>query len=1268
MAAGAMAAREGRAAEVALRLRIAWGGGAERTWQGAIALSEGTLSELKPLGIEADEPGSIWLDGKQIRIRQPSVRAYDGVDVLVTAQLDARLTIWLASEQADTAKTVEMALRDLVGRSHNSTLDDVGNRLSVVRAPGDRLRVDFDRQHLVFRPGESFAFEVQPYQIETSTARLRLQARITAHPGGHRVWSQDYTTGDEGTSTSITIRVPEAEGVYDLSIAALPSRITLGLQKPVAERKIQFVVVDPRASAATGEAPTAPVVEINPANSRWWERFANLPQIPGLRRGPLGNGDAAPWEHPSLGPMIQLGPGGTAPDISWEAYPLPINHPGQVHVLEIEYPSDVPQAMGISLVEPNAAGAVTPIGLDSGVFVGDEAAEYPPQIARHRVVFWPKTKTPLLLITNRRGGSRAVYGKISVLAAHKSQLSVLTLGRFDTASALPAAFPDDRRPERLWAGYLDRPLVPENFGAPDALDGHSSLDDWSTFYQGGNRLVNYLRHAGYNGLMLSVLADGSTIYPSHVLEPTPRYDTGVFFTTGQDPRRKDALELFYRLFDRESLVLVAALQFAAPLPELEALKRGGGAEATGIEWIGPDGLAWRAAADAQPGAAPYYNLLDPRVQQAMLTVAEEVVTRYAAHESFGGLALQLSPDGYAQLPGDGWGYDDRTIERFVRETQTQVPGAGPQRFAQRARFLQGPGREAWLAWRAQVVADFHRRLEQMIAARHPGAKLYLAGGNMLEDRQTQFRLRPSLLRRARLEDALKELGIHVPAYQATAGIVLLRPQLLRPATGRLGAQAMETEIYQSAEMDRLFAGATPGGSLFYHEPQKARLASFDLNSPFGAVNTYTWLVSQMSPSGERNRRRLVHSLATADAGEMFDGGWMLALGQEASLQDILSVYRQLPGERFETLAGEFQPVTIRTLTRGGQTWVYLVNDSPWPVGVTMQVGAPADCTVEKVGESAGVGKLVRSGGLTTWNVELRPYDLAGARFSTPNTRMRNPSVSVPAQVRQTLERRIDDLVARVRALGNPQPLAAIENPGFDLPGQNDTIAGWTATVPTGARVALDGREKHGGENSVLLAGTGPTVSIVSAPFDPPTTGRLAVEVYLRATDSAQPPTLRIAVEGKLAGSDFDRPGVISRVDTTAAPGGWELYRFPIDTLPTEGLSELRIRFDLLGAGEIQIDDVQVFDLRFEAPELLELSKLVSLASVHLEKGQFVDCARLLDGYWPQFLVANVALATANTPIAIRPQGAPAPAPPETPEPPKKPSMLESLRNYVPKFR
>ena len=260
-----------------------------------------------------------------------------------------------------------------------------------------------------------------------------------------------------------------------------------------------------------------------------------------------------------------------------------------------------------------------PIGLDSGLDRSAEAVAWggAPCWQRHRLIFWPRTTTPLVLMTNGREHAPAVYGKIRVLAG---------------GERLPPALPERTAANRrLLAAYLDRPLIPENFSADQCLDAWSgrSLDDWWTFYEGGTRLVEYLNHAGYNGLMLSVLADGSTIYPSKLLAPTPRYDTGVFFATAQDPVRKDVLEMLLRLFDREELQLIPAVEFAAPLPELEAIRRAGGPSAQGIEWIGADGTAWCASSPPQRGLAPYYNVLDPRVQQAMLGVLRELAERYA---------------------------------------------------------------------------------------------------------------------------------------------------------------------------------------------------------------------------------------------------------------------------------------------------------------------------------------------------------------------------------------------------------------------------------------------------------------------------------------------------------------------------------------------------------------------------------------------------------------------------------------------------------------
>lgn len=1261
-----------RADEVNLKLRIAWGGGAERIWHGSVRLSNGEWSGLSALGIEADEPGSIWIDGSAIEIRQRSPRAYDGVDVKLTADLEAQLTIALANDNGEPPTQVSVPLRTLVQQTHSSPLDDVGNRLTIARAPGDRLRVETERDALVFSPGELFPIKVEPYLVDQGANKVRLLAHITSNPAGQSMWHEEYEAGPEGTDTAITLRVPEIEGVYDLTISATtPSgrigrRIAQTLRKPLAERKIQFVVLEPRPAPSEAPATLTKVVEINPMNPRWWERFANLPLMPGLRKGPLGNGDAAPWEHPALGAMIQLGPGGTAPNLSWEAYPLPINQPGQAHVLEVEYPSDVPQAMGISLIEPNAAGAVVPIGLDSGVYVSDEEAESVPALARHRIVFWPRTKTPLVLITNRRQGARVVHGRISVLTAPPSQFSMLALGRTGGGSVLPPAFPDAQPPERLWAGYLDRPLVAENFSALEALDptNRRSLDDWNTFYQGAGRLVTYARHVGLGGMMLSVYADGSAIYPSQVLQPTPRYDTGVFFTSGQDPRRKDVLEVLFRMFDREQLTLIPALQFAAPLPALEELRRQAGPESDGLEWIGADGRTWLATQAAQQGLAPYYNVLNPRVQEAMLAAVRELTVRYAAHESFGGVSLQLCPEGFSLLPGEDWGYDDLTIAQFERDTKLRVPASGTDRFAARSKYLTGPGRAAWLQWRAAVLAGFHRRLRDEVEGRHQGAKLYLAGGTMLDNRQTQLRLRPTLPRSTTLEEALLELGIRPQDYRDQEGLVLLRPQTLRPQAMAPPSKASDWESWLApGEADRLFAGAHAPGSLFYHEPQKARLSSFDAKSPFGTSNTHTWLVSQFSPSGDRNRRRFIHALATLDAHEMFDGGWLLPLGQEDSLREVLATYRQLPAQPFKTLAGEFQPLTIRTLSRGGQSYIYLVNDSAWEVGATLTLDLPSDCHLEKLGESRA-STLTRSPGSSQWQLTLRPYDLVAARFSSPRVTVRQAQVTTSEQVTLALQRRIRDLSARVRALGTPMPLAVLENPNFELPPGEGDVPGWSAEVPVGGTVQFDAQHKAAGAQSLKLTSNGPNTRITSGGFSPPATGRVAVEVRLRASHASRPPSVRIFLEGEMGDARFERHGVIPAVGAGATtPGEWMNYSFPIGYLPQEGLDQLRIGIELIGAGEVWVDDVQIFDLAFEKTERYELSKLISLASVVLEKRQLADCAQLLEGYWPQFLVANVPLAQSDTTVARTPAGrAQVPAPPA-----KKSTVLENLKEYLPRI-
>ncbi len=1269
-----------RAAADGLRLRIAWGGGAECTWQGTISVSDGSISEPQPLGAEADEPGSMWLDGNPhgdqaaLVVQQRSSRRYDGVDVLASAAPSAKLIVHLsAADQRDRPATVEIPLADLTGEFIKKDLDNQGNRVLVMRAPGDSLRVRFTRENLVFAPGEKFQFTLEPHALPLpngGSARIRIQLL----GGGKELWSQEPDVrGERAETISVEVPLPNVEGVYEIVITAVNSprwsqavRQPFSWKRTIAQRRVQLLVLDPQRPAVESEAELTQVVEIDPANPRWYDKFNRLPQIqlsrPRLRmsRGPLGDDCFQTQRHP-LGDLAQLKPNADSPDVSWEAYWLPLNQPGRPHAVEIEYPSDVPQTLGVSILEPTAAGGLAPLVVNSSLANAAPAVGLAekPRWQRHRVIFWPHTTSPLLVISNGREHSPAVYGKIRVWTAGQR----LPRAKGDRAGAN----------RRLLAAYLEHPLIPENFAADECPDSWSgeNLDDWTTFYQGGTRLVEYLNHAGYNGLMLGVLADGSTIYPSALVQPTPRYDTGVLFATAQDPIRKDVLEMLLRLFDREDLQLIPMVEFTAPLPELEALRRGGNDSADGIEWIGAEGTALCNSSPPQRGLGPYYNVLDPRVQRAMLGVLHEVISRYARHPSLTGVAVRLSADGYAQLPGPQWGLDDATIARFERDAKLQVPGYGPQRFAQRAAFLgQEPQRHAWLEWRAEQLAKFYRRVHDELAAIRPGSRLYLAGAGMVGGPDLDRDLRPTLPHSTTIASALLRVGIDARHYHdQQRHIVLLRPERIAPDE-ELGSRAGDLEISQMADIDRYFQTSATPGSLFFHPAREYHVESFDRKSPFKPA--YTLMVSEPSLPEQQNRRRFAHSLATLDSQVMLDGGSLLPLGQEASIRELVAAYRALPAIRFQPVGGETddaaQPVVFRYGTYGGRTYLYAVNDAPFAVTARLHIEAAAGCRIDDLSAMREIEPLKPDGTSGfNWEIALGPYDLAAVQLSEPNVQCSAPRVAWPDAVESALGLQIRRLGARAAVLRNPPALGGLANPGFECPATaNNPIPNWSAIGQGKVNVRLDKTEKHTGKQSVKMSSDGPVTCLVSQPLTAPATGRFALSVWLRIADAARQPPLRLAIDGKLHGRDFYKFGPVGLPPNAGQPAAaigkqWGLYIFQVDDLPLEGLTSVHARFDLMGAGEVWIDDVQVSTLMFSGPEMFELSKLITLADVKLQRGQIGDCVHLLEGYWPRFLEENVALpagALSAETVETKPRA-------DEEKPPERSGWLNRMKDLVP---
>lgn len=1203
------------AAAEQMRLRVAWGGGTSRAWSGQIVVEGGQVESLDLLGLEADELRTVVRASDRILLRQTVPRTYSGVDLTLNTRLEGEITVEIhPTEDPSQMVRQRIPVSELISGVHNSALDDQGNRILVRRAPGDVLRVSFERSSLVFSPGEVFRFSVAPHlpEFPLDTA---IRCRVELRRSGDSIVlvDQDHPLQGEleqgvASAGPVELTLPDEEGVYELELSLYRRRFAQPFvpARVLRKRKVQLVVISGVRPAAVAELESTSgatawqlVDRFDPANPNWMERLTRIPRLPWMPewgQQPLGNQRAATQEYEGKR-LVKIGSG------VWQAYPLPISEVGRPHVLEVEYPAGLPQTLGISIIEPNAAGDIVPIGHDSGVDVQAGLGEAT-GFRKHRILFWPKTKSPLVLLDNRRS-SPAFYGTIRLLAGPET---------------LPArSAPSIRRGRELLA-YFDKPLFPENFSAREALDAATgrSLNDWNTFYEGTVRLAQYLKNAGYDGAIISSLCEGSTLFPSQALKPTPKYDNGVFFTTGQDPVRKDILEMMLRVFDREGLQLVPALHLACPLVELETLRRQSRADAVGLELIHQSGKSWLELNSPLRGQAPYYNPLDGRVQNAVQQLANELLDRYRDHSSFGGLALQLGPDTFATLPGPDWCLDSRTHSRFLEDMREKGQTSSQLTAAH------------WLNWRAeQMTTLYHGLADALRDSGDEDRKLYLLGSDLLISHSIQTEFQPRLPARGDIHEALLGFGLDLERLESRSNVEFLRFQRVGPAQPLLG-QAVNVEFRSRSLVDEYFRRSKHPAALWFHEPQMLRVQSFDAFNPYRSKISELLLISHFSASAEQHRRRLIHSLETLDVQTFVEGGWMLPMGQEDALRELFATYRHLPRVRFETIEPPKnvgpQPLTVRSATLDGKTYTYLLNESPWSVEATLQLRHRQVFEIKDVvaQRESGYefGQIRQLGASTEWRVLIPPFDARAAVMTRANVEVVGFEASLEPQGVEHLQRAVLNLATRVRSLARPTPLPVLSNPGFE----GEPLSGWVVSQDPNVAIQLDDQVAFAGSRSLKVEGIANQEAWVrSQPITIPKTGRLAVMARLRTQDSSRQPRLKIGVDGLLNGETYYRFQYIG-ADTPYPLGddwGSQPYLCFIDNLPTEGLSELRVAFDVVGDGVVWIDEVQVFDLYFLRNERDELSIMASLVHSQFLQGNYSDCLRTLHEFWPRYLAEFV---------------------------------------------
>lgn len=1225
------------------------------------------LAEWRILSDDPSASATMHADSRGIVIHEERGLDLNGVELQVADWRRARLSVELVPKSgSDKPTRVDVAVADLVVSPVQQSLDTDGNRLAIRRAPGDELRVVFDEAATsIRRPGETVRFTVHPLLARMATAtppELRLRLKRSAGGAEIRAQSQVLKVASEEPAraagpapqsfapVSLAVALPEQEGGYDIEME-LVERGGLRWSRSLVARTLQVVAVADVAPKEPAGDDWRVVYELDPASPKLLERLRRLPgvsmpsmgipsvpmpkmplpsfslpkvplpnvtvpnvpvprmpsvnsMVPGLS-GLLAVGHSTLDIHP-LGPMLKLPPAGAEP--AWEGIAIVSAEPGRPHLVEIEYPLDDDALVGVRVLEQSGAAVRATGGSGFEVRRPLVSAGAAPKLGVHRFVFWPHTRTPLVLVTNLSPRSTASFGRVRILAGPARLAAAASLAQQGSSRRVLMHLPT------------------ADFTSFGAVDGQR---DWNALLGGVRRSAEWAAAQGVAGAVLGVYADGAAIWPTALTHAAPQWGSGGSFDGSVETIPKDVLEVACRIYARERLRLVPAVVCNGAVPSLEALAARDG-EPAGVLCVGRDG---RPDPGGDGTRAIRYNILDPRVQGVVERLVSELADRTSASSAVDGIAIVLPHDGWLHAPGVAWGLDDTTFGRFIAAAGQEaavlagpvLPGVDPngRRFEGRAVLVEGPLREQWLAWREAEVAAFYGRLADTIAARKNSWNLYVAPTTLFVEGPLAARFRPTLAAHSPDADIMRSIALDPGCITAHDRIVYVSPHV-HAATDDVVERGLVHQANHSLPLLRAAAQAARRGAAFVEQPAALDVKPVLPHGPFAATTAPSVAVPAVA-TGAEARRPLAESLVASDIEVVFDMGLAHRRidDDDRRRQRAIEV---LPAERLELVEQAPAPLVVRTKTGESGTWVTVVNSSAAACRAAVSCDhvppSAVDAATRVALPVAPAGEVAID--IDAWEVKTVVFE--GER------RVVSARPAFAPEMQEQITRLLADLGQRRAALEAAVPMAVLDNPGFELPQLDGLVPGWELLeAKRGSLSLVAGRPADGGRGARFASVNG-LATLRSNPFPPPATGRISIALWVRIAVGDQQPPLRIAIEGVEDDREFYRFAPVGR-GSGAMPvsGEWSQFVLQIDDLPTRGIESLRVRLDLLGPGAIELDDVRVFDLAFDESQRVQLTRLLAVAEERLAAGDLGGCLIQLEGYWPRFLAERV---TAEGPISV----------------------------------
>lgn len=1256
-----------------LTVRITWGGGQPRAWTGRIAIvsavdASGTAEPVvwRTLSSEPDAAAFVHEQSHALEVHQPRPITSDGIEVSVSDFRGRRLVAALRPVGASTPPTaIDVPLADLLGKPVSEPLDDAGNRFAAKIAAGDMLRVTLGdaagdavamSREAVRRPGDRVRVTVDPLLMAKADSGLPVVLTMRLKPTGEgaEIAAQEIVltplAADPAVAGPQPIRyaavtfdvvLPSAEGAYEIDLEAM-ERSSLRWTRPLASRTVQIIAIADTVADVPTTAEWNVLYELDPGSPKLHERLRRLPgmglpsmslpavplpsmSLPAIPRpnlslpklpavpvpsvpslssmvprlnGLLAVGHSRVEPHP-LGPMLRLPPRDDTGRPSWEGVLVTNAEPGRPLVVEIEFPSDQDAAVGVAVLEADAAGVKVLPRHAGGFEVHREPGAA--RLGTHRFPFWPTTRQPLLVIANAERKA-ALFGRVRVLAG---------------PARLPAAEASTHGGGRRLHAYVSDPTLAEFGGRDRAVrDGAGAVSDWRSHFESTQHLVELLRARAAAGAVVTVYAGGAATWPSAALRQAPRWGSATAADTGLDPAPKDLLEVLCRSCGREGVRLLPAVVFDAPLPAVEAVLARGGADATGIACVGRDGRPRRTS----DHGGLHYNILDPRVQAAVVEVVTEVVARTREAAAVDGLAVMLTSDGWMHMPGVAWGLDDATFARFLADMKLEEPAAAANRFAARAAVVEGPLRAEWLEWRAVQTTAFWTRLADVVAQERPdrpARTLAVVPTTLLSSGDVAARFRPTLAADTRTADIFREIAFEPARFATDPRLLYVAPQV------RSGGASLAVESATAATNRALAATKSArGGSVLFGEPRLLDLTGVVPHGPFSSAVVSDPVRIHTAATFAGRDRSLAEAHVAADPEVVFDAGLVQSLPAEpwASRQAV----EALPSEPLAIVAGAAAPLVVRSRQAGGRTWLHVVNAADTSTTATVAFDRQPLGAVDAV-----TGTRLPLAG-TTLAVPVDAWGMRGL-WVEGAVQVTSAQVGYEPAVREAIATRVSQLKERRKTLEMPMPIDVLDNPSFELGSDmaasgatRPSLPGWEIVeARRGALAVVAGREPEASHAASFTSANGLS-TLRSNPFTRPASGRLSIAAWLRIKEGDPQPPLRIALEGDENGREYYRFAAIGGI-TGGRPLGpqWTQFVLQVDDLPDTGLESLRVRFDLLGPGSVEIDEVRLFDLAFDESQRVQLTRMLTVLDQRLAADDVGGCLVDLAGHWPRYLEAFV---------------------------------------------